>query len=674
MFTIVISEKGGAERREAFDKNEISVGRVQGNDLMLPKGNVSKHHARLLSRDGRFIVTDLRSTNGTYVNGRKISQATMVREGDKIYVGDFVLRLEAAQFATAAVAQSSTDGAAEPQRGSSAQEPVVPAATPDAASQPAAPVNGPAPVSIPAAPRSADGQNVSHYPLEQDPDSESAPGLAGAAVPSLPGPPRLPQAVDLRLRPAGLDRVGATPHRAGPPSASRLAAGQAPELREAPDPKARRVAFVTLVSRIGDALERAGVDAPLVADHGERHLAAIERIARGQAQAMQAEGEAPEGLDAIERIARDQAQAMQAEGEAPEGVDVDLLVADAVREIAGLGPLGAPLGDEETSEIHVDHPDRVLVIKKGRATRVEPGFTNEKAVWRVLSRLASQSGEPLRAGEAVVERRLAHGEQLMALGPPATKSWVITIRKPRRIEMTLDALVRAGAMSHAMQAFLEACVHGRANLLVVGSSLTIVAPVIAALLASAPAGDRSAVFQDLDEIVVPSAEIVVLDGRQRQGALSIVARLGAKHVGIGRLGGALSAAAVVDAIAEGLEGIVAGVVAPTLRHGLARTASQIALEKPGVSAEAAREAVSEAFDAVLEVGRGAEEGTSRVHRIAELAGSEGGRAIGVRDLFTSNADAIGEPAFMVTGATPRLASDFAARGIRLDAGLFRRAR
>src|SRR5882757_4134056 len=94
MFTIVISEKGGAERRETFDKNEINVGRVQGNDLMLPKGNVSKHHARLLYRDGRFIVTDLKSTNGTYVNGRKIAQATIVREGDKIYIGDFVLRLE----------------------------------------------------------------------------------------------------------------------------------------------------------------------------------------------------------------------------------------------------------------------------------------------------------------------------------------------------------------------------------------------------------------------------------------------------------------------------------------------------------------------------------------------------------------------------------------------------
>src|SRR5262245_2284687 len=62
---------------------------------MLPKGNVSKRHARLIFRDGRFIVTDMNSTNGTYVNRRRINQATIVRQGDRIYIGDFVLRIEA---------------------------------------------------------------------------------------------------------------------------------------------------------------------------------------------------------------------------------------------------------------------------------------------------------------------------------------------------------------------------------------------------------------------------------------------------------------------------------------------------------------------------------------------------------------------------------------------------
>ncbi|MBN1611021.1 MAG: FHA domain-containing protein [Polyangiaceae bacterium] len=93
-FAVVVYEKGGTERREVFNTAELSIGRVQGNDLMLPKGNVSKRHARLIYRDGRFIVTDLNSTNGTYVNRRRIAQATIVREGDRIYIGDFVLRIE----------------------------------------------------------------------------------------------------------------------------------------------------------------------------------------------------------------------------------------------------------------------------------------------------------------------------------------------------------------------------------------------------------------------------------------------------------------------------------------------------------------------------------------------------------------------------------------------------
>ena len=167
-FAIVISEKGGAERRELFDKSEISVGRVQGNDLMLPKGNVSKRHARLMFRDGRFIVTDLKSTNGTYVNGRKIGQATVVREGDKIYVGDYVLRFEAAPGTV--IAAESASNAPGP-RDATASE-----------------LGGPSPA---ASASGRDGQ-VSHYPLENDPDERSAPHSPHVSPQAVPNPPRMP--------------------------------------------------------------------------------------------------------------------------------------------------------------------------------------------------------------------------------------------------------------------------------------------------------------------------------------------------------------------------------------------------------------------------------------------------------------------------------------------------
>src|SRR5439155_2306596 len=94
MFAITISEKGGETRRLEFDKPEITIGRVQGNDIILPKGNVSKRHSRIVLKDGKFIIVDLKSTNGTYVNGRKITSPLVVKGTDKIYIGDFILSIE----------------------------------------------------------------------------------------------------------------------------------------------------------------------------------------------------------------------------------------------------------------------------------------------------------------------------------------------------------------------------------------------------------------------------------------------------------------------------------------------------------------------------------------------------------------------------------------------------
>jgi pilus assembly protein CpaF len=101
MFTIIIQEKGGEQRRMVFNKPEVTIGRVQGNDIVLPKGNVSKRHARIVLKDGKFIIVDLKSTNGTYVNGRKITSPLVVKDSDKIYIGDFIVGVDEAASADA---------------------------------------------------------------------------------------------------------------------------------------------------------------------------------------------------------------------------------------------------------------------------------------------------------------------------------------------------------------------------------------------------------------------------------------------------------------------------------------------------------------------------------------------------------------------------------------------
>jgi pilus assembly protein CpaF len=647
MFTIIISEKGGAERRETFDRNEINVGRVQGNDLMLPKGNVSKQHARLLFRDGRFIVTDLKSTNGTYVNGRKISQATIVREGDKIYIGDFVLRLETGPSAVANDAVAPEDAAARatsPRISTRDSGASAPPSAPDvptgAPPPPGAMMGQSAGLSAPPAQaghRQQEQQSgVSHFPLERDPDSESAPGLVqGPPLPRVPGAPRVPQAEGRpRVLTAMLGVVAPVPAARALP-------------RPTPQQAAHRKALIALVDRVADAVGLPSLDLSASVD-----AALAERI---------------------DAAAREQAKAMRRDGEAPETVDIEALVDDALRELVGLGPLGPLLDDDQADEVHVPRPDYVIAVRDGHASVVDPAFTSEEALSRAVTRLAHQSGEPARPGEVIVDRRLAGGARMTAVAPPLAGRLALTIRKQARAEVSLDDHVRAGAMSRSMATLLEGCVVARANVLVVGSGPGVTSFMMAALASASGTGERLALLAESDEIHVAHAFVtrVALGDRTVSGGdvVRAASRLRPDRLIISSLTGPL-VSATVDAICEGCQGVAAGLSAPSLRHALARLAAQVGLARAGTSLDVAREAVAESFDLAVEVVRTVE-GRLRVTRLAELAGSDAAGVV-VRDLFHSSADGSGDGGFVATGAIPRFLHDFSARGVRLDPALFKR--
>jgi clan AA aspartic protease (TIGR02281 family) len=74
----------------------ITIGRHGSNDVVINDGKVSRHHLQIVRDDaGHFRVTDTGSTNGTYVNGRKISGETPLSPGDSIRVGNTALSWQA---------------------------------------------------------------------------------------------------------------------------------------------------------------------------------------------------------------------------------------------------------------------------------------------------------------------------------------------------------------------------------------------------------------------------------------------------------------------------------------------------------------------------------------------------------------------------------------------------
>ncbi len=60
-----------------LDRNEVSIGRSLDNQLVINDLGVSRTHAKLLARGGRFSIKDQNSTSGTYVNGQRVRRKTL---------------------------------------------------------------------------------------------------------------------------------------------------------------------------------------------------------------------------------------------------------------------------------------------------------------------------------------------------------------------------------------------------------------------------------------------------------------------------------------------------------------------------------------------------------------------------------------------------------------------
>jgi pilus assembly protein CpaF len=632
MFAIVISEKGGAERRELFDKPEINVGRVQGNDLMLPKGNVSKKHARLLFRDGRFIVTDLKSTNGTYVNGRKIAQATIVREGDKIYVGDFVLRVEQSAIAPAAKTNAPAVAPTVP----SGSMPVPPAPRASGSFEEfTARHEG---ISIPS-PESGEGTGRHTLQEISEVGSGSSSKIA-IATPALdmprdsPGPIRASHVPPL---PTLVPR-SPIPHPSGPRHEERLVSPRA-------------MALSALVEKVGETID-------------------LSPLARGAE---------PDQVLAhrIERVVREKAKALRDEGQIPESIEIDDAIRDAQREILGLGALETLIDEEDVHEIRVLSYDNVTALQGDDVVEIDPAFSSESALGRAIVRLCRQSSQPLTPNETIVERYLPKGLLLHAVLPPTSHGHALVLRKRRRAETGLDDLVRSGTVSRTMASLLQGCVTARANLLLVGPQ-DGTAMLLSALATAARGSGGVVALQNVDELwgLEPAPLCIRLPEAIDQAARLVRAgaKLGPERLIVNPMNGHV-AAAVASAIAEGSEGVLATVLAPSLRHAIERLVPDMMAARPGLTGEAARAWLAGSFDLAVEIAR-LRDGRFRVMRIAQLSREfEGDHS----DIFTfvierTAAGGAVEGSFHPTGVVPRVAEDLAARGGGFDGALFKRER
>jgi adenylate cyclase len=83
----------GEEKRYLIEKEKVTLGRFSDNDIPIPDSTVSRYHAEIIKIGDGYILRDLDSKNGTFVNTERVLE-TFLKDGDVISLGKFLLRFE----------------------------------------------------------------------------------------------------------------------------------------------------------------------------------------------------------------------------------------------------------------------------------------------------------------------------------------------------------------------------------------------------------------------------------------------------------------------------------------------------------------------------------------------------------------------------------------------------
>ncbi|MGE3459795.1 MAG: ATPase, T2SS/T4P/T4SS family [Kofleriaceae bacterium] len=578
MFTILIQEKGGEQRRMVFNKPEVTIGRVQGNDIVLPKGNVSKRHARIVLKDGKFIIVDLKSTNGTYVNGRKITSPLVVKDSDKIYIGDFIVGVDenassdgdgASETTTSPpsnqlgalsdrVAQASPASPVEsrpeprpdvrPPRPTEAQPPPpspesVGAAIAPPTVRPGPPRPAPGPLARePSMPPLAAPPPVAERrspPLPQRHQSGTMPPPLAPIPPPMGPPPSSippteannppighgPSAAALPVPPPAAPSIAPPPAMAAPAAVSSMSPmGQpAPVVPLSADKKKPQPAK-RVVTRSVAAPSRRGVQIePLdskVIKMLDLQSTILERLrAKLDLDKIPVERLHDEELwQRAERATIDLAEALETSGELPKFIDQDALIKETLNEALALGPLEDLLADEKIDEIFIDRRDRVVVGKDGELRGSGRAFSSEEVFERVVKRLVAEAGATIDEGHPIVDLRMRDGTRLTAaISPVAARGACIVLKKAASQRPSLADLGSRNTMSRGMSDFLSTCITARRNFLVCGGPSSGKTTVLAALAGAAPAGERVVSVEEVGELSLRRDEWVPLETRAGVG-------------------------------------------------------------------------------------------------------------------------------------------------------------
>jgi pSer/pThr/pTyr-binding forkhead associated (FHA) protein len=113
MAKLVLLSAGMTGRTHELKVDKTTIGRVEDNTFQIAEPSVSSHHCEILLRGSDVVVRDLNSTNGTFINGEKVTE-TVLKPGQVLRLGQIEMRLETEASPSSAAMPSGTPSTPAP--------------------------------------------------------------------------------------------------------------------------------------------------------------------------------------------------------------------------------------------------------------------------------------------------------------------------------------------------------------------------------------------------------------------------------------------------------------------------------------------------------------------------------------------------------------------------------
>jgi pilus assembly protein CpaF len=326
------------------------------------------------------------------------------------------------------------------------------------------------------------------------------------------------------------------------------------------------------------------------------------------------------------------------------------LLDDICNDVLGYGPLEPLLARDDIADVMVNGAGRTYIEVSGKIQLTNIRFRDNQQLMNICQRIVSQVGRRVDEASPICDARLPDGSRVNVIAPPLSIDGpALTIRKFKKDKLTLEQLVRFGAISHHGAEVLQIIGKVRCNVVISGGTGSGKTTLLNCLTRYIELDERVITCEDAAELQLQQPHVVRLETRpanlEGQGQVTMrdlvrnCLRMRPERIIVGEVRGP-EAFDLLQAMNTGHDGSMGTLHANSPRECLSRIESMITMGGFSLPSKTIREMICSSVDVIVQAAR-LRDGSRRITHITEVMGMEGDVII-TQDLLLY--DIVGEDA------------------------------